>query len=146
MQQWHFLCHSVRREDKNELSFHGVDFRVLPWLLASQQLLSSCCLFPGSLGGLKGKRMRLRNLREEMIVHPNTPSTLVCWRIHTVRSCNQSVRKVKLIILETGLTSRKKGLVGFILISRGPRCEYYKIKILDLRNYPYLLGKPFFKF
>lgn len=32
------------------------------------------------------KRLRLRNLGEEMIVHPNIPSTLVCWRIHTVRS------------------------------------------------------------
>lgn len=114
---------------------------VVGFSTASLQLL-----LVSRLTGREEKRMRLRNLGEEMIVHPSTPSTLVCWRIHTVRSCNQSVRKVKLIILETGLTSRKTGLVGFILISRGPRCEYYKIKILDLRNYPYLLGKPFFKF
>lgn len=116
---------------------------VVGFSTASLQLL----LVSRLTGRIKGeeKRMRLRNLGEEMIVHPNTPSTLVCWRIHTVRSFNQSMRKVKLIILVTGLTSHKKGLVGFILISRGPRCEYYKIKILYLRNYQYLLSKPFFK-
>lgn len=43
-------------------------------------------LFVSRLSGrikVEEKRMRLRDLGEEMIVHPNT---LVCWRRHVVRS------------------------------------------------------------
>lgn len=40
------------------------------------------------------KRLRLRNVGEEMIVHPNIPSTLVWWRIHTVRSLRSVIGKL----------------------------------------------------